>query len=251
VVDRLYSDPELAALYDTFGAGRRDVAFYMPLVMAAPSVLDVGCGTGALLHAARAAGHRGRLCGLDPAAGMLQQARQRSDIEWILGDLNDAAWDQPFELVLMTGHVFQVFVEDDKIRSALAATRRALTAGGRFAFETRNPQARAWETWTPAHVVEIVDAGGVAVRMSHEVNAVEGERVSFTTTYTSPAWNHRKLSHSTLRFLGQNALSAFLSDAGFVVEEQYGYWDRRPVTDASPEIITIARRSAGAGASLR
>jgi len=35
--------------------------------MAAPSVLDVGCGTGAMLHEARQLGHVGRLCGLDPA----------------------------------------------------------------------------------------------------------------------------------------------------------------------------------------
>jgi len=49
--------------------------------------LDVGCGTGALLHQARESSHCGRLCGLDPADGMLKQARARSDIEWVLGDL--------------------------------------------------------------------------------------------------------------------------------------------------------------------
>jgi 2-polyprenyl-3-methyl-5-hydroxy-6-metoxy-1,4-benzoquinol methylase len=65
MIDRLYSHPALVALYDTFGAGRRDFGFYVPLVMLAQSVLDVGCGTGALLHAAREAGHAGRLCGLD------------------------------------------------------------------------------------------------------------------------------------------------------------------------------------------
>jgi len=43
-------------------------------VMGAASVLDVGCGTGSMLHAARDAGHKGRLCGLVPAPGMLAQA---------------------------------------------------------------------------------------------------------------------------------------------------------------------------------
>jgi ubiquinone/menaquinone biosynthesis C-methylase UbiE len=242
MVDRLFSDPDLAALYDTFGAGRRDFGFYLPIVMSAQSVLDVGCGTGALLHAAREAGHTGRLCGLDPAEGMLQQARKRSDIDWILGDLSGAAWDRQFDLVLMTGHAFQVFLGDDELRLALAAMRSALTHGGRLAFETRNPLVRAWETWTPENAVEIVDHAGAVARMAHEVNAVEGEIVSFTTTYTSSGWDRPKLSRSTLRFLDRESLSVFLSDAGFLVEEQYGDWDRQPLTEASPEIITIARR---------
>ncbi|MEK8169819.1 winged helix-turn-helix transcriptional regulator [Streptomyces sp. M19] len=55
----------------------RDFTFYLPLVMSARSVLDVGCGTGALLRGARENGHTGRLCGLDPAVGMLEVARTR------------------------------------------------------------------------------------------------------------------------------------------------------------------------------
>lgn len=45
-----------------------------------------------------------------------------------------------------------------------------------------------------------------------------------------------------MRFLDAASLSSFLSDAGLVIEEQFGDWDRTPVTNASPEIITIARR---------
>src|SRR2546425_11505791 len=137
--------------------------------MSAEAVLDVGCGTGALLHGARAAGHAGRLCGLDPADGMLQQARRRSDIEWVLGDLAAVDWDQEFDLVVMTGHAFQVFVEDDEIRTSLAAIHSALTDAGRFAFETRNPPAREWGGWTPDNAVEVLDSDGATVRMAHDV----------------------------------------------------------------------------------
>ena len=78
MADFQFSDARLAALYDAFSPwdDRGDFGFYLPLVMSARAVLDVGCGTGALLHAARQAGHTGRLCGLDPAAGMLAQARR-------------------------------------------------------------------------------------------------------------------------------------------------------------------------------
>ena len=144
MVDLLFSDAALAELYDAVcpREERDDFDFYLPLAMAADAVLDVGCGTGTFLHEVRQAGHKGRLCGLDPAAGMIEQARRYSNIEWVKGDLASAAFKDEFDLVIMTGHAFQVLVEDQEIRAALAAIRAALKEDGCFAFETRNPAAR-------------------------------------------------------------------------------------------------------------
>ena len=168
MVDYLFSEPRLAELYDAFCAGREDFDFYLPPVMSAKSVLDVGCGTGELLRLARETGHTGRLCGLDPAEAMLEQARKRPDVEWVLGDLSSVDWREEFDLIVMTGHAFQVLVEDDQLRASLAAIRTALTEDGRFVFETRNPSARGWEAWTPENAVEI-SHGGSVVRMAHQV----------------------------------------------------------------------------------
>jgi SAM-dependent methyltransferase len=245
MADRLFSDADLAALYDVFNPWERrnDLEFYLPLVMSARAVLDVGCGTGTLLHRARESGHTGRLCGLDPAVGMLEQARTRLDIEWILGDLTSVRWNREFDLVVMSGHAFQVFVEDDALRVSLAAIRVALTDDGRFAFETRNPLVREWERWTVAKPVEVTDAAGTEVRMTREVETpVDGNLISFTHTFTSSKWDRPQVSRSTLRFLDGDSLCLFLSDAGLAIDEQFGDWDLQPLTDTSPEIITIARR---------
>jgi SAM-dependent methyltransferase len=246
MVDRLFSDSELAALYDAFCGNeqRADFRFYFPLVMSARAVLDVGCGTGALLHRVREAGHSGRLCGLDPAGGMLEQARKRTDIEWVHGDLGSAGFDRAFDLVVATGHAFQVFVEDDAIRGALAAIRSALDDGGRFAFETRNPLAREWERWTPDDAAQAIDASGAVVRMQRNVEAVVGDVVRFTHTFTSSRWAEPQVSRSRLRFLDAASLSSFLSSAGMAIESQCGDWDGAPLIDTSPEIITIVRRRA-------
>ncbi len=245
MVDRQFCDARLASLYDLFcpWEQRGDFTFYLPMVMSAEAVLDVGCGTGALLKRARESGQRGRLCGLDPAIGMLERARSCPDVEWILGDLASVRWDGAFDLVLMSGHAFQVFVGDDEVRASLDAIRSALTDDGRFAFETRNPLAREWERWTPAHPAEVTAADGATVQMTHEVETpVDGDIVRFTSTFSCDDWGRPQVSRSTLRFLDTDALSSFLDGAGLVVEEQFGDWDRSPLTATSPEIITIAGR---------
>ena len=71
---------------------------------------------------------------------------------------------------------------------------------------------------------------------------VIGDRLTFSGTYTSPAWEHSEVSWSTLRFLTRKKLTEFLSGAGLEVEAQFGNWDRSPLTAESPEIITVARR---------
>lgn len=244
MADRLFSEPSLAGLYDALCAGRDDFDFCLPLVMSARAVLDVGCGTGELLHRARDAGHKGRLCGLDPAEAMLGQARRRADIECVLGDLESVGWDREFDLVVMTGNAFQVLVGDDELRTALAAIRSALTDDGRFVFGTRNPAAREWERWTADNVAEVTDADGAVVRSWQEVETpVEGDVVSFTTTFTRPGWVGPQTSRSTLRFLGAESLSSFLTEAGLSVADQSGDWDGQPLTAASREIVTVAVRS--------
>lgn len=244
MVDRLFSDADLAALYDAMSPRRvrADFDFYLPLVMAAPAVLDVGCGTGAMLHEARAAGHQGYLCGLDPGEGMLAQARKRTDIAWVLDDLASAVFDMKFDLVVMTGHAFQVLIEDHALRAALAAIRQVLTPSGRFAFETRNPSARAWERWTAERPFKFADANGAMVQMVRQITRpYDGHTLSFSHTFTRTGWDGPRTSHSTLRFLDAASLASLLMEAGFAIEEQFGDWGRQPLSEASPEIITIAR----------
>src|SRR5579871_3388703 len=151
-----FSEPRLAALYDRlYPLAQPERDFYLPMILAAPAVLDVGCGTGALLKEARRAGHLGRLCGLDPAAAMLAEGRRQGDIDWMLGRAASMRFECEFDLVVMTGHAFQALLTDEELHAAVAAVRRALHGGGRFVFDTRNPAARAWERWNPQHALDV------------------------------------------------------------------------------------------------
>lgn len=185
---------------------------------------------------------------LDPGRGMLEQARQRleSDIEWILGDLESTSWEGELDFAVMTGHAFRVLLGDDELRAAPAAVRAAPTDDGRFGFETRDPLARAWESWSTDATVDFAAPGAdgsATLRMTRQVRSVDGEIVSFRTGLTLPGEHTPRHCESTLRFLGADRLDAFLAEAGPAVEERYDDWDGGPLSDTSPEIITIARRT--------
>ncbi|MFF9675263.1 class I SAM-dependent methyltransferase [Streptomyces eurythermus] len=244
--DQAFADPSLAALYDSLNPWGPGDDFCLGLVREAGSVLDIGCGTGQLLRRARTEGHPGRLVGLDPAAAMLVQARRaRPDVEWVLGDVRVRHWRAEFDLVVMTGHSFQELVTDEEIRVCLRAARMALRNGGRFVFETRNPGARPWERWTPDRVHEITAADGTVVRVWHEVRGegLDRDLVRYTETYDSDDWPAPRTAHNVLRFLNAGTLENFLTEAGLQVVEQYGDWERGPLTPNSPEIVTVARKA--------
>jgi SAM-dependent methyltransferase len=236
----MYSDEAAAALYGVLNPWGPSDDFYLALVMDATSTLDVGCGTGALLHRAREAGHPGRLCGVDPDPASLRVARRRTDIEWVDGTAASMAWDNEFDLAIMMGHAFQVLILDDEVRASLAAIRRALVDGGRFAFETRNPLARAWERW-PENSIDVVDPSGRPVRITYEVESVVGDVVTFTETTSDPEGGPLRVDRAMLRFLDVDTLGPLLADAGFEIEGQYGGWFQESLDATSPEIVTVGR----------
>ena len=246
----MYTDEDAAALYDLVSPWDPELypadRFYDGLVMAADSVLDVGCGTGAMLHRARERGHGGRLAGVDPDRARLARARRRRDVEWLAGtaaDVDRPAWRGAFALATMTSHAFQYLVSDDALRASLEAIRAVLRPGvGRFAFETRHPQARAWEEWHRAHAADVTDAAGRDLRVWHEVQDVTGDVVTFTSiTAARPGGAVLRSDPARLRFPAPEQLDAFLAGAGFAVEERYGDWGRSPLASGSREIITLAR----------
>ena len=238
-----YSVPRLTAVYDPLNPKIYGLNFFRDLAGEKPkTILEMGCGTGRLACDLAARGHL--VTGADPAAAMLEVARNRpggNKVAWIEADAAGLSVDTRFDLIIMTGHAFQVLLDDREVRAALANFRRHLTAGGRLAFETRNPAVREWDTWIPEETHEQVEVPGLGtVEVHYDIASETGQLVTFETHFRFAADDIVVAPH-TLRFMGQAELVAFLAEAGFTNVTWYGDWDRSALGPSSPEIIAVGR----------
>ncbi|MGC1909645.1 MAG: class I SAM-dependent methyltransferase [Candidatus Dormiibacterota bacterium] len=240
-----YADPRLAAIYDVVNPASTDTEFYLGLArsQSASSILDIGCGTGLLACELTQRGHR--VTGVDPASAMLNVARRRPGgelVRWLRGDASRCD-DAQADLALMTGHVAQVITVDKTWDATLKAVNRALRPGGRLAFESRNPVARAWTRWTPQQSRRTVtDPVHGSIEVWYRLIEVDGELVRFESHARLQDSGDELVSTNELRFRTQSDLTRSLLGAGFAVEHIFGGWDRQPVGARSPELIFIASR---------
>jgi SAM-dependent methyltransferase len=159
-LDQHYVDPRLVEMYDTDNPRGADTDFYLRLAadLDAHKILDLGCGTGLLTRELAVNGRR--VVGIDPSPMMLAYARRQlgaDAVHWIEGD-SSALGTPEADLVIMTGNVAQVFLDDADWATTLRAIHAALRVGGHLAFESRNPNARAWEGWNREATYEQVDS---------------------------------------------------------------------------------------------
>ncbi len=91
----------------------------------------------------------------------------------------------------MTGHVFQVFLEEADILAVLKTLKRHLALGGRLAFESRNPPVQEWESWRPDAMREILQAPAIGrVEVHYDIAAVEPPFVTCEVHYLLPDGSH-------------------------------------------------------------
>jgi SAM-dependent methyltransferase len=241
VVDPIFAEPRLAEVYDPLDPDRSDLDAYSAMVdeFGARGVLDIGCGTGtfACLLARRGLS----VTALDPAAASLAVARAKPGAErvrWVHGYATDLPPLQ-VDLVTMTANVAQVFLTDAEWDSTLRVAYAALRPGGRLAFETRDPAARAWLEWNRERSFKRTVVPGVGgVQAWVELLEACGDLVSFRSTVVFESDGVVLTSDSTLRFRHRDEVTASLGTAGYVVDEVRQAPDR-----PGRELVFIARRA--------
>jgi SAM-dependent methyltransferase len=242
VADAHFEVPRLAELYDPLDPDRSDLDAYAALAaeFGARTVLDIGCGTGTF--ACLLAGRGLEVIAADPAAASLEVARRKHGagrVRWVHTDATALPPVQA-DLVTMTGNVAQVFVTGEEWVAVLRAVHGALRPGGRLAFESRDPGQKAWLGWNRGQTYRrTVNPGAGPVQTWVDLTKVEGNLVSFGTTFVFDRDGAVLTSESTLRFRSRGELADSLAEAGLVVDEVRDAPDRPGL-----ELVFIARKAA-------
>ncbi|MDP6343867.1 MAG: class I SAM-dependent methyltransferase [Alphaproteobacteria bacterium] len=241
--DRLYQAAELAQFYDFDNPSNPGHDYCRQLAKDARSVLDLGCGTGRL--AADLAAERS-VVGVDPASAMLDVARQRPGgdrVTWVEADARTVRLGRQFDLVLLTGHAFQVFITEEDQRSVCATIAEHLTAGGQFIFDSRNPAAEAWRGWTPDRSRRCFEHPwpGTIEAWNDVGHDAATDIVTYQTHYRVVGTDRCFSASSKIRFTSRDLVAALLADVGLKVDRWLGDWDGGACKTASPEIIPIGR----------
>ena len=239
-----YIDPRLVDLYDLDNPRGADTDFYLRLAkdLNARSIIDLGCGTGTL--AIELAERGFHVTGIDPSASMLAVARRKPGADrvcWLEGDAS-ALGSNVASLVLMTGNVAQVFLEDADWEDVLRRIYIALRPGGHLAFETRNPEVRAWEGWTRATTYTEMDTPHGPLECWMDITRSDNGRVLIEGHNVFKATGEDIVAQEELRFRSYAEVQSSLMQAGFNVEQVYGSWQSEDFTPSSRFMVFIARR---------
>jgi SAM-dependent methyltransferase len=244
-LDLHYVDPRLVELYDLENTRGADTDFYVSLAaeLEARRILDLGCGTGLLTRELAIEGRQ--VTGVDPAPAMLAFARRQPGakrVQWVEGD-SSALGTPEANLVIMTGNVAQVFLDDAEWEATLRNIYAALRPGGYLAFESRNPADRAWERWNRSATYTRFDSPNGPLESWLELVSVGDGRVCFEGHNVFNATGEVLVVRSELRFRSRAELAASLVSSGFTVAQVYGDWQRGPLADTSRIMVFVARRN--------
>ncbi|MEM8533666.1 MAG: class I SAM-dependent methyltransferase [Chloroflexota bacterium] len=244
-LDQHYIDPRLVELYDIENARGADTDFYLRLAtdLNARTILDLGCGTG-LLTRELAVDDR-QVVGIDPAAAMLAVARRRSSpnqVQWVEGDSHSLGTPGA-DLVIMTGCVAQVFLNDTEWDATLRNIYAALRPGGYLAFESRNPDDQAWERWNREATYEQFESPFGRMEGWLELVSVGDGRVCFEGHNVFTDNGEVVVASSEIRFRSYAELTDSLMNAGFTVKQAYGDWNHGPFMSTSKIMVFVAQRN--------
>lgn len=238
---------EFAARYDLHtppGHYRPDHEFVVEeLRRFGPSarVLDLGCGTGALLESLRGAGLEGY--GIDVSPGMVAVAEQRLGPGVVrVGRLQDLDEREAYDALLSLSFPFNYCADVPEARETLAGFHRALRPGGLLLLQVAhaaNAPDRLLEDWEPGPAGERdVQFLCRFLAVSGDVGDVPSVRAQYV--YSCRSLNELLYEEHVLNIADVNLVAGLLRDAGFSEIRIYDNCRREPLLNAlAPYVLGV------------
>lgn len=220
--------------YDLWAADMtEDVAWYVSLARdAGDPVIELGIGTGRIaIPIARDAGRR--VVGFDRSPAMLAVGRERAGdlpIEFREGDMRELEVPEPVELVICPFRALLHLPTWADRRRTFERVAAALVPGGRFAFNV------------------FAFSGEIAARL-------DGVRREIGDSWEIPryVWAESRIDITRGRgdeeigmlrlwWIGRSEIEGLIEVAGLEVEALHGWFDGRPYSEDSVEMVWIARK---------
>jgi SAM-dependent methyltransferase len=242
--------------FDPRPIAKDDILFFLDLAkdISGP-ILELACGTGRVTIPLATAGYN--VWGLDLSQDMLNQfavkvknldSKIASRIHVSKNDMADFRLDKKFKLIIIPFRTFQALSDNEQMSNCLKCVKSHLGIDGRFVIHVVRPYERLDHSWLKPETLdwEVFDEqtqskiSRYQKRISIDVNK-QLLRVDLIYKITDKHGKKENLIEPlTISYLYEDQIKDLLQSHGFAIEESYGYFDKRPLSEG-PEMIFVCK----------
>ncbi|MDL2233332.1 GNAT family N-acetyltransferase [Ruminococcaceae bacterium OttesenSCG-928-L11] len=233
-----------------------DVAFYLDLAeQKGGSVLELACGTGRILLELAKQGHP--VTGVDLSPAMLGRLREKQErlpddiarrTALVQAGMASFELESRFDLIVIPFRSFQALLTEEEAVACLERVRRHLAPGGWFSVNVLPPHGPMGVDWCYPELVQWRREDpetGLRIVKKARGDTVDAERRIFRNTYiyevTTADGSFERLEEPlAMRYYTREQIRELLERCGFSIEEEYGWYDKSPVSPGR-DLIYICR----------
>jgi SAM-dependent methyltransferase len=217
------------------------IGFLKALSGTPPRALELAIGSGRVAVPLMEAGVS--VTGIDISGEMVALLRDKpggEKIPVVFGDFADVDVDQTFPLVYLPFNTLFALLDQARQVECFQNVARALEPGGRFVLDTFVPDLSRYD-----HLGTRMGVSSISSNESHAYELAIHEPLSQTVV----SHQVRRLEDGstvvlpvTVRYAWPAEMDLMGRLAGLVLEERWGWYDRRPFTERSGQHVSVYRK---------